>query len=1199
MKKFILSITIALILPITGYCEKVKVDLVTEGTLEAVVSELDITNITELEITGRFTSADIIYLRKAQGKVANLAQLDLSGVTLVESDEPYNTQNEVAPDHLFGSTLTRYYYLSNKEIVEYRQSVGKMGGMNYYYHHFTMSLAGAFQDMLLEKIVLPESMKKIGPNCFKGCKILETVVVPTNVETIEWNAFLDNVSLKTIDLENVKEIGDKAFGGCTSLPTVNMVNLEKLDHNAFKGCTSLTDVNLPKLAEIPNRAFDGCTSLSEVTLSDIIKTIGDNAFRECSALEQITMPKELETIGKEAFRQSGLKSAILPNKVKKIGNYAFSECEKMESVTLSNSLDTIGNYAFSGCSLKEIELPSNLTYIGDYAFENCPLSTIEFPASLQNIGNYAFKGTSLESVTFTKGEGGLVIGVGAFHSIYDLKSVSFAEGLETIGSDAFRHCSKISSIELPEGLKSIGSYCFYECYDLTSVELPSTLHYVGLGAFNSTPWVKEQIAEDDGILYYGSVAYSYTNTTDEDVAITVKEGTRGFGEYFASGKKINAIEFPSTTEFIGYAAFSGTNVKELVFNEGLEEISESAFEKCSQLEDVQWPTTIKSIGKYAFQGCTSLKEIVIPENVEQLGISGYGAFDGCSGITMFTLNAKKLSMDSRIGKLESLAKLIIGSEVEVLPTQLVTTSGEMRVSFEDRSSESTLFIGSGCLPYNNMTTLSLPNCKIELNDFAFSNVSIPIEIPGVITVMGERALYNCGVTGNIRLSEDITSLGDNSFSGSDFTSISLPNTIMSIGESAFSNCTNLSSIVLPDKITAIEAKTFMNCISLTSISIPTGVTAIGESAFGGCSNLDTLVLPESLTSIGPSAFSSCSSLISISMPGVKKIEDGTFNKCNSLEKIGFGSGISEIKKAFVDCYSLSAIHISDLASWCNVSFEDYDANPLYYAKHLFLGDEEATDIVIPEGVEKISKYAFIRFDGLKSVVIPEGVTSIEERAFALCDSLTEVTIPSTVTSIGEYVFGGSDNIQSFKCYIKEPVEYPYLLFTSKWDVILYVPKGSKALYESADGWKDFRNIVEMESEDDVPYILDEENKTATLNYSDATEKEVEIQPSVTIDGEKYEVTAIGDGAFENNTTMEKVTIPESVTSIGEKAFAGCTNLKVIYLYAENPIDLTGKVKTRGDDGEEAEVDVISVFDGVNTERQDHVLRRQEPRLPRL
>lgn len=1146
MKK-ITFLLFTFLLPIVAYGEKVKVNLVKEGTLESVLTEQVVTNITELEITGRFTAADIIYLRKAEGKVANLELLDLRGVTLVASDEPYNTTSGTANDDLYGSTLTRYYYLSDREEVETNQTAGKMGGANYHHYYYTMSLAGAFQDMLLEKVVLPEGMKKIGVNCFNGCKILETVVIPSSVEMIEWNAFLDDISLTTVNLEGVKEMGNSAFSGCTSLTSANLVSLEKSDILAFEGCTALTTVNIPKLAEVPSCAFENCTSLGVVTLSDNVKTIASRAFEGCSALEAITIPESLEIIEDKAFYQSSLKSLVLPNTLKTIGNHAFYECSGLESLTLSNSLESIGQNAFEGCSL----------------------TTIDFPASLKSIGSSAFYSTKLESVVFTKGDGGLTIGANAF-SVYSLTSVTFAEGLETIEGSAFRHC-QITNVELPEGLKSIGSYCFYDCSKLSSVTLPSTLHYVGTGAFGNTQWVKGQLAEDDGIIYYGSVAYSYTKNTEVDESITIKDGTRGIGEYFASGKKIKAVEFPSTIEFIGNEAFKGTNIKKLIFNEGLKEISESSFANCSQLAEIELPSTLKAIGKYAFKGCTSLSKIVIPEGVEQLGVPSYGAFDGCSGITQFTLNAKNLSKESSIGKLENIAKLIIGGEVQVLPSKFVTTSGNLRVSFVDRSSESTLFIGNKSLPYDNMTTLTLPNCKIELDDWAFGGVKIPIEIPGIVTAMGDGAfcglgMSGSGVKGSIRLSEDITTLYDGAFAGcKDITSISLPNTITSISKSAFYNCSSLLSIELPRKLESIEDDAFDYCSSLTSIKIPASVTSIGKKAFYYCSSLESVEMPEGLQSIGEYAFQDCSSLTSISIPdGVTRIEDRTFYRCDNLSTICFGSGISEIgSEAFSQCSNLSDVYVSDMAKWCSISFAKYNDGPLYYAKHLFVGDKEVADLVIPEGAKTIGDYAFKNFKGLKSVVIPEGVTTIGVHAFSWCEGLTDVTIPSTVTSIGEKTFNGTDNIKSIKCYIKEPVEYPNLLFTSKWYVTFYVPKGSKALYEIADGWKEFENIVEMDMEatDGSVFIAKTaEGVDMTFKVISAKDRILQVgtgekdvsavnkdyEGTITIPAkvDGYTVKEIASHAF-SNCNFTDIALPSGLIYIDTEAFYRCESLKSI------------------------------------------------------
>ncbi len=199
-------------------------------------------------------------------------------------------------------------------------------------------------------------------------------------------------------------------------------------------------------------------------------------------------------------------------------------------------------------------------------------------------------------------------------------------------------------------------------------------------------------------------------------------------------------------------------------------------------------------------------------------------------------------------------------------------------------------------------------------------------------------------------------------------------------------------VVIPEKVTyngiecsvtSIGACAFVSCSGLTSISIPNSVTSIGEWAFSGCTGLTSVTIPNGVMSIGSYAFSDCSGLTSVTIP-------------NSVTSIG--------ESAFSDCSGLTSVHISDLAAWCKVSFDGGSANPLYYAKHLYMNGSEVKDLVIPNSVTSIGSGAFSGCSGLTSVIIPNSVTSIGQWAFSKCSGLTSVTIPNSVTSIGNYAF---------------------------------------------------------------------------------------------------------------------------------------------------------------------------------------------------
>ena len=193
-------------------------------------------------------------------------------------------------------------------------------------------------------------------------------------------------------------------------------------------------------------------------------------------------------------------------------------------------------------------------------------------------------------------------------------------------------------------------------------------------------------------------------------------------------------------------------------------------------------------------------------------------------------------------------------------------------------------------------------------------------------------------------------------------------------------------------VVAIKHKAFNNCTWLTSITIPNSVTSIGAEAFNNCSSLEAIEIPDSVTSIGSSAFSYCSSLTSIEIPNsVISIGDWAFYNCESLTSIEIPNSVTSIGSyAFTDCTSLTSITIPNSVTSIG-GFAFYNCSSL-------------TSVVIGSGVTSIGDFAFSGCSSLTSVVIGSGVTSIGEHAISFCSSLTSVVIGNGVTSIGNFAF---------------------------------------------------------------------------------------------------------------------------------------------------------------------------------------------------
>ena len=284
--------------------------------------------------------------------------------------------------------------------------------------------------------------------------------------------------------------------------------------------------------------------------------------------------------------------------------------------------------------------------------------------------------------------------------------------------------------------------------------------------------------------------------------------------------------------------------------------------------------------------------------------------------------------------------------------------------------------------------------------------------------------------------------------------------VLGIESLAFSGCNNLSSVSIPNSVTTIGYQAFYGCNSLASVSIPNSVTSIGYHAFSGCSSLASASIPSSVTRIGYHAFQNCSSLTSVTIPGsLTTIERGVFYGCSNLSFVSIPSSVTSIgSEAFYGCSSLTSISIPN--SVTSIGSE------------AFQGCSSLTSVTIPNSMTTIGMWAFSGISGLKSVVIPNSVTSIEYGAFSGCSSLISVTIPGSLTNIDKYAFSGCVGLQEVYCNGNVPL-FLYDTFDEIYpNAVLYYPITDTYAYslQISDRFKKF------------PYITDLKQLTESKQY---------------------------------------------------------------------------------------------------------------------
>ena len=540
--------------------------------------------------------------------------------------------------------------------------------------------------------------------------------------------------------------------------------------------------------------------------------------------------------------------------------------------------------------------------------------------------------------------------------------------------------------------------------------------------------------------------------------------------------------------------------------------------------------TVVSIESSAFVDCTGITSVIVPDSVTSIG---EGAFAGCGSLESITIpfigaEAGKTSADTY----QYPFGYIFGTDSYTGGTQVEQYYYGSSTSY---TTSTTYYIPA------SLRSVTVTGGNILYGAFRNCSMLTSVTIGNSVTSIGERAFEDCTGLTSVTIPDSVTSIGSSAFAGcTGLTSVAIPDSVKSIGSSAFYNCTGLTSVTIPDSVTSIGSYAFEDCTGLTSVTIPDSVESIGSSAFRDCTGLTSVTIPDSVTSIGLDAFSGCTNLIK-KENGVSYVDKWAIDCDNSVGAVTLRNGTVGIGDyAFYGCTRLTSVTIPDSVTsigdcvfygctgLTSVTIPDSVTSIGDYAFHDCTG---LTSVTIPDSVTSIGGSAFRDCTGLTSVTIGNSVESIGEDAFYNCTGLTSVTIPDSVTSIGSYAFSGCYKL--VEVYNKSSLDIKAGSYDNG-EVGYY----AKNVYTEENGsWLTYTDELYC-------FLYDGAKGYLVSYYGEATD--ITLPESfIAYDGttvNTYEIYKYALYAFYGNTSLTSVVIPDSVTSIGESAFEDCTGL---------------------------------------------------------
>ena len=912
-----------------------------------------------------------------------------------------------------------------------------------------------------------------------------------NYKAIKEDFTLSGVKYKFVD----KELsGDVEIVGCVENYREVTLNNEIEGHkvvginkDAFTRNQNLLTLTINNL-DIPAGAFQKCTNLQVVTINGAT-SIGKSAFEDCTSLSTVRIVE-----GE-------------PGQYVQIGSKAFGDCKSLKTVEIAQNIqygEAVDFFAGSK-NIESLKLRNIAFTVRDVSS-----NYVTRVASLFGENNKTNSAVNLVNLTIDNMDS---IPDSFARGFKNLRSVYIGGGeIKSVGSYAFEGCTALSSLTMNGQLTSIGSYAFAGT-DIPYLDM-SKVEYLGNGIFkdddkltsvygfgqsgiNSVP--AETFMGCTSLTQFEihqSVKHIYSSAF-EGAGLVKLEIPQGVSYDFGILRGCNQLRELKIYEF-GAAGYVGnlfgadrnseSNVVAKYISPKLEKIelgtgtviNKDAFKGCSNVTTITLPHEIEVIGAEAFSGCSKLVVIDIPKESTTLLRIEDRAFKGCKELKYVPL----LSSLEFIGEniLEGCTKI----EVLELPFFGATRSAD---------SDETLAYLFAKIPDSLKEVYLFDTLMSEIPSDAFSGCAgiRKISIPNTIVSLGDEAFKGCKSLTTIILSDGTSA----NKAGADLSRI------ISIGESAFEGCSAMSTITFSDEIEVISQNAFKSS-GIKTISIPESVNFIGEGVFASCEGLASLTLPYlgstrnsengTVSYLFDGNIPSSLSVVTVEYVKNNKLGANAFANAKGLVSVNLPQGIIEIgEDAFNGCEKLSTFNFETVNVVRARAF-----NGCYKLKGIDLSK-----------VSSIGESAFSGCTSLVSINL-ENATTIDRAAFYDCKSLISVTFSESLSIIEDKAFSKSG---------LKAIEFP--------NRVSYIEEGAFA---------DCEALIDVKLSQSLYFIGSEAFKNTAI-------KQIAIPGSVTI---------IGSKAF-SGTKLESIVIPGYVQELGEDVFSECANLTV----AEFPITYYG------------------------------------------